>query len=104
MYILDSVKYILNQDLDLLKQSPLDEYDEGRFNTIQDLINFIRAQEACFNEEKFLKKHGFKEPEEAQEMMVMERYLKKHGFRNRDGERARERVMQRYLKEKRMEE
>ena len=62
MYILDSVKYILNQELDLLKQSPLDEYDEGRFNTIQDIINLIRAQESCFDEEKFLKKHGFKEP------------------------------------------
>ena len=76
MYILDHVKYILNQDLDLLKQSPLDEYDEGRFNTIQDIINLIRAQESCFDEEKFLKKHGFKEPEEARETMVMERYLK----------------------------
>lgn len=73
MYILDYVKYLLNQDLDLLKQSPLDEYDEGRFNTIQDLIDVIRAQEACFNEEKFLKKHGFKEPKEAQETMVMEK-------------------------------
>mgnify|MGYP000677954839 FL=1 len=74
MYILDHVKYILNQDLDLLKQSPLDEYDEGRFNTIQDIINLIRAQESCFDEEKFLKKHGFKEPKTARER-VMERYV-----------------------------
>ena len=78
MYILDHVKYILNQDLDLLKQSPLDEsegtYDEGRFNTIQYIINLIRAQESCFDEEKFFKKHGFKEPETARER-VMERYV-----------------------------
>jgi len=62
MYILDHVKYVLNQDLELLKQSALDEYDEGRLNTIQDIMNLIRSQEACFDEEKWFKKNGFKEP------------------------------------------
>ena len=77
MYILDQVKYKLNQEFGFLKKHErLDDYDEGYLSALEDIIVFIRAQEACFNEEKFLKKHGFKEPEEAQEMMVMQRYLK----------------------------
>ena len=84
MYILDQVKYMLNQEFGFLKkQERLDDYDEGYLSAIEGIIIFIRAQEACFDEEKFLKKHGFRNPE---------------------GETAQERVMTRYLKEKRMEE
>ena len=84
MYILDQVKYKLNQEFGFLKKHErLDDYDEGYLSALEDIIVFIRAQEACFDEEKFLKKHG---------------------FRNPDGETAQERVMKRYLKEKRMEE
>ena len=76
MYILDQVKYKLNQEFGFLKKHErLDDYDEGYLSALEDIIVFIRAQEACFDEEKFLKKHGFKEPETAQER-VMQRYLK----------------------------
>lgn len=63
MYILDHVKYMLNQEIELLKQETRDDYDEGRLNTMRDTLDLIRVQEACFDEEKFLNKNGFKEPE-----------------------------------------
>jgi hypothetical protein len=85
VYILDQVKYRLNQEFGFLKKQkqPLDDYDEGYLSALEDIIIFIRAQEACFDEEKFFRKHG---------------------FRNPDGETAKERVMTRYIKQKMREE
>jgi hypothetical protein len=56
MFILDHVKNVLNRELELVKQSAIDEYDEGCMHTLQDIINLIRAEEACFDEKKWVDK------------------------------------------------